>query len=225
MNNGRRKNDYARTSLGFFLGSMAGASTLDPHPQSPHSNLTAFNPRASTSIQCLNLLSTSKNCTPISVIFMPLFRLWAHTTTAGGVLIAASPRRLWQPSSRGNNCNRSDTHPTGSALRTGPGEVLPFPFFSLKRDIELNPGPNCYTCRKPIRQQMDYLQCQACTNGSHKQLRWDGFNRSHLANAWRCPPHRVPGQPNSAPTTSSICEKKCIKGKWRISRLLDQGIG
>ncbi len=48
----------------------------------------------------------------------------------------------------------------------------------LAGDIELNPGPNCYTCRKPIRRGMDFLQCQAnsCTNGSNKQLHCSGFS-------------------------------------------------
>ncbi len=93
--------------------------------------------------------------------------------------------------------NRSGTHPTGSALRTGQGEVLPLPFIRLwvtpfrqsspssSHSPELNPGPSCYTCSKPVCRGMDYLQCQAnsCTNGSHKQIRWSGFHRSQLTNS------------------------------------------
>ncbi len=78
----------------------------------------------------------------------------------------------------------------------------------LAGEIEMNPKPNCYTCRKPMRRGMIYLQCQAnsCTNGSHKQLRCSGFHRSQLTNSWRCPPHGGPGPPHRAPTTSSICD-------------------
>ncbi len=140
-----------------------------------------------------------------------------------GVTIAASPWRPRQHSSRGNKCIRSGTLPTGSALRTGTGEELPLPFFSLRGeafpavvspllllvgDIKLNPGTNCYTCGKPNRRGIDYLQCQAnsCTNGSHKQLRCSGFHRSQLTNSWRCPPHGGPGPPHRAPTTSAICD-------------------
>ncbi len=80
--------------------------------------------------------------------------------------------------------------------------------FLLTGDIELNIGPNCYTCRKPFRRGMDYLQCQANsrTNGSHKQLRCIGFHRSQLTNSWRCPPHGGPGPPHRASTTSTICD-------------------
>ncbi len=54
----------------------------------------------------------------------------------------------------------------------------------LAGDIKLNPGPNGYTRRTPIRRGTDYLQCQAnsCTNGSHKQLRCCGFHRSQVTN-------------------------------------------
>ncbi len=78
----------------------------------------------------------------------------------------------------------------------------------LAGDIKLNPGPNCYTCRKPNLRGMDYLQCQAnsCTNGSHKQLRCSGFHRSQQTHPWRCPPHGGPTPPHTAPTTSIICE-------------------
>ncbi len=62
----------------------------------------------------------------------------------------------------------------------------------LTGDIELNPEPNCYACRKPNCRGMDPLQCQvnSRTNGSHKQLSCSGFQRSQLTHPWRCPPHR-----------------------------------
>ncbi len=84
-----------------------------------------------------------------------------------------------------------------------------FPAFPLLAgDIELNPGPNCYTCRKPIRLEMDYLQCPStsCTNGSHKQLCCSGCHRSQLTSSWRCAPNGGPGPPHRASTTSTICD-------------------
>ncbi len=44
------------------------------------------------------------------------FAFWKHLSLSlgcPGVTIAASPWRPRQPSSRGNKCNRSGTHPTG----------------------------------------------------------------------------------------------------------------
>ncbi len=48
-----------------------------------------------------------------------------------GVTIAVSPWRT-RLLSRGNKCNRSSTHSTGSDRRTGPKEKLPLPFFSIR---------------------------------------------------------------------------------------------
>ncbi len=113
---------------------------------------------------------------------------------------------------------------TPQARPSGPAREKNFQYrFSLRRDafqavvslllviagdIELNPGPNCCTCRKPIRRGMGYLQCLAnsCTNGSHKQFRCNGFHRSQLTNSWRCSPNGGPGTPHRAPTTSAICD-------------------
>ncbi len=86
----------------------------------------------------------------------------------------------------------------------------------LAGDIELNPGPSCNPCRKPIRRGMDYLRCQAnaCTSGLHKQLRLPQAS-DHTSK--RLPPVaddqlmemsriRGPGTPHRAQTTSTICD-------------------
>ncbi len=48
-----------------------------------------------------------------------------------------------------------------------PAVVSLFPL-QLARHKELNPGPNCHACGKPIRRGMDYLECQSnfCTSDS-----------------------------------------------------------
>ncbi len=76
----------------------------------------------------------------------------------------------------------------------------------LAGDIELNPGPNCYACRKIIRRGMDSLQCQfnSCANGSHKQLSCSGFHRSKLTHPWRCPPHGGPALLTEQPRQPSV---------------------
>ncbi len=114
-----------------------------------------------------------------------------------------APHRLGPPDWPGRRTSNAVVSLRGDAFPAVVSLLL-----VLAGDIELNPGMNCYTCRKPIRRGMDYLQCQAnsCTNGSHKQLRCSGFHRSQLTNSWRCPPHGGPGPPRRAPTTSTICD-------------------
>ncbi len=103
--------------------------------------------------------------------------MWRQRTncrTNHGVTIAASSWRPRHPSSRGNKCNRSGTHPTGSVLRTDPGEKLPLPFFRLggrlsgsrlsppptRRRHRIEPWAELLHLQKTIRRGMDYLQCQ-----------------------------------------------------------------
>ncbi len=68
------------------------------------------------------------------------------------------------------------------------------PLLLLAGDIKLNPRPNCYACRKPIRRGMDSLQCHvnSYTTGSHKQFSCSDFHHSQLTHPWRCPPHGAP---------------------------------
>ncbi len=49
-----------------------------------------------------------------------------------GVTTAAFPWRPRQPSSRGNKCNRSGTHPTGPACRNGKERRTSIAVFSLR---------------------------------------------------------------------------------------------
>ncbi len=92
------------------------------------------------------------------------------------------------------------------SLRGDASPAVVFLLLLLAGDIELNPGPNCYTCRKIIRRGMDSLQCQvnSCANGSHKQLSCSGFHRSQLTHPWRCPPHGVPALLTEQPRQLSV---------------------
>ncbi len=112
---------------------------------------------------------------------------------------AIAPHRLGPPDWPRRRTSIAVFSLRGDAFPT----VVPL-FLLLAVDIELNPGPNYYACRKPIRRGFDSLQWQvtSCTNGSHKQLSCSGFHRSH---AWRCPPHGGPDSSHMAPTTSTIC--------------------
>ncbi len=102
-----------------------------------------------------------------------------------------APHRLGSPDRPGRR-----TFIAVFSLRGGAYPAVVSLLLLLAGDIELNPGPNCFTCRKPIRRGMDYLQCQAnsCTNGSHKQLRCSGFHWSQLTNFWRCPHTGAPAR-------------------------------
>ncbi len=114
-----------------------------------------------------------------------------------------APHRLGPPDRPGRRTSIAVFSPRGGAF---PAVVSLL--FLPAGDIELIPGPNCFTCRKFIRRGMDYLQCQvnSCTNGPHKQLSCSGFHRSQLTHPWRCPPLGGSGPPHRAQTTSTVCD-------------------
>ncbi len=112
-----------------------------------------------------------------------------------------APHRLGPPDRPGRR--------TSTAVFSFRGDSFPVVvsfLLLLAGDIELNPEPNCYACRRPIRRGMDSLQCQvnSCTNESHKQFSCSGFHRSQLTRPW-VRPHGASGPPHRA-TTSTICD-------------------
>ncbi len=76
-----------------------------------------------------------------------------------------APHRLGPPDRPGRK--------TSIAVFSLRGDAFPavVSLLLLAKDIKLNPGPNCYTFRRPIRRGMDYLQCQAtsCTQATSRQ--------------------------------------------------------
>ena len=112
------------------------------------------------------------------------------------------------PSSGNRQSSPSHWHQTGF-LKKGSAKPAYAPLLLvLAGDIELNPGPECHKCKKPIGEDRPHFKCKLCRNITHKQQKCSGLSRYSRSQEWTCHAHgEHPEDPD--PTYLSKRGDKC----------------
>ena len=112
------------------------------------------------------------------------------------------------PSSGIRQGSPSHWHQTGF-LKKGSAKPAYAPLLLvLAGDIELNPGPECHKCKKPIGEDRPHFKCKLCRNITHKQQKCSGLSRYSRSQEWTCHAHgEHPEDPD--PTYLSKRGDKC----------------